>query len=151
MAQCCGVAASAVDLVAKHGVSDIRHMHAYLVRSARFKAAFNKAHAVEFLKRAPMSKCLARGGVSHDRHLLAVDGVSSDGGVHRSAFLARLAYDERNICPECAMLLYLLRERGVGKVVLCHYQKPRGVLVYPVDDARARNAADARQTLAAMI
>ena len=144
-------AVASVNRVAKQRMPNGGHVHADLVRSARFKAAFNKAHAVKFLKRAPMRNRLSRGGVSHDRHLLAVNGMSADRGVHRAAFLARLAYDERNICPECAMLLYLLRERGVGDIVLRHDQKPRRVLVYSVHDAGARNAADARQTLAAMI
>ena len=73
-----------------------------------------------------------------------------DWGVHGAAVLPEAALDNRLIGAVEAVILKLLRQRLMGKVVLCHDQKAGGILVNPVDNAGAQLAVDAGEPVAAV-
>ena len=88
----------AVGEVAQKRVTDVRHMHPYLMRSARLKAASDMGVAVVARDDLPMRHGIARILIRH-RHALAVGRVPADGSVDGSAIVTQPALYNRLIHP----------------------------------------------------
>lgn len=84
---------TAVNLVAQKRMTEIRHMHSYLVRSSCFKSAFDIIEAVKALNDLIMSDRLTRGVVLtlNYRHFLSVNGVASYWRVYRALLFLKIA------------------------------------------------------------
>ena len=63
-----------IEWVAQQGVTDMRHMHADLMRAPGFQPAFHQRGAVEYLPGAVMRDCQPATAGGDDRHFLPVAG-----------------------------------------------------------------------------
>ena len=77
--------------------------------------------------------------------------MAADGGVHRAAVLLQIARDQALIRAGQGVVAELGTEKGVGRVVLGGDDETAGVPVDAVDDAGALLAADAGETVAAVV
>lgn len=82
---------------------------------------------------------------------LAVRRVTADGCVDRAGVFLQIAADDALI-GSCQRVVFELRGKmRVGSVVFCRNQKPRRVLVNPVDNAGALFPADTGKRIAAVM
>ena len=80
----------AVDQVAEQRVTDVRHVHADLVRAAGLKLAADVRVAVVACDDRPVRDGAAGVFLCHG-HALAIRGVAADGRVHRAGIVAQLS------------------------------------------------------------
>ena len=81
-------------------------------------------------------------------HFLPIRRMPSDGCIDCAAVLPERTANDGFVSPGHGVILQLGRQNPVGKVVFCHRQKPGGVLVDAVDDARAKLPIDAGKLVA---
>ena len=91
---------AAVDFVSENGMTEARHVHADLMRSARFELAFDQRNAVKTFFYSPMSNRFTRAAVADDRHTLAVNGMARDGRIDCACLLTQISQrDGRKTAP----------------------------------------------------
>lgn len=135
----------------------MRHVHPYLVGAAGFEAAANEAcdgRITKGFNDLVVGNCLSGGGCVRDRHLLAIGvGTSQAGGDHAGTTV-RHSPDESEVFTLhpaiAAMAGKLLGQALMREIVLGDDEKSAGLLVQPMDDAGAFDAADTGETVAAM-
>ena len=129
---------SAVLGITRNRVTEVCGVHAYLMRAAR---EYVETH--EVVARQPFLDGVfghGRSAVRHDRHALAVAGVAPDGSVHSARVLFQMPHNQPEIYLGHRAVGYLRGQRKVRLVVLGDHHDARGVLVQPVDYARAQRA-----------
>jgi len=139
-----------IDHISHNRVAAPGKMHADLMRPAGFQPAAQVRIAPVACDDLPV-----RDGVAavflRDRHLLAVRRVTADGCVDRAGVFLQIAADDALI-GSCQRVVFELRGKmRVGSVVFCRNQKPRRVLVNPVDNAGALFPADTGKRIAAVM
>ena len=139
----------AVDQVAEQRVTDVRHVHADLVRAAGLKLAADVRVAVVARDDRPVRDSAAGIFLCHG-HALAVGRVAADGGIDRAGVFAQIAADDGLIGAGHGVVGQLGREREVGKVVFRRDEQAGRVLVDAVHDAGPPLSADAGETVAAV-
>src|SRR5262245_50230566 len=148
---------AAVDLVAQQWVSDRGEVDADLVRAPGLEPAGNEARdrravapplAFEYL---PMRD--RRAAARAHRHLLARVRVAADRLVDGAARALRYAPDKGEIAAgqrlAAPVVGKLPAQRAVRAVGLGHHQEAARILVEPVHDAGALDAADAGEAFPA--
>jgi hypothetical protein len=123
MILCRTVLIAAVNFITEDGMTYTRHMHADLMRSARFELAFDKRNTVKTLGDTPMRDRLARSSVADYRHPLAVNGMTPDGSIHSSRILAGRADADSHITSIRRVKRDLLGKRTVRGIVLGNNEK----------------------------
>ena len=139
-------------------MADMGQMHPDLMGAAGLELAGQQRRdrfavtPVEGFQDLPMGDGLAA-AVAH-RHLLAGMGMPVDRRIDGAAQPVRHAPDQRQIAAPhlvgAAVVGELLGQRFMRAVVLGRHHQPCGVLVEPVHDARALDAADAGKAGPAM-
>ena len=139
----------AVNGISEHGMPDMRHMHPYLMRSARLEPDIKLGKCLSV--RAARKAC-AHGVVRdrlfsarHHRHPFAIDRMPCYRRVYRSLIVAEISDDYRRIySPELVRRKLLCKEimRLIG---LCNEQKSARILIYTMNDTGTQHTADARQ------
>ena len=124
-------------------VPDRRHVDPYLVGPAGLRPHVQKRES-RILRCDAVRRAGRPSGVDN-AHAFAMLGVPPDGRVHHRLRLPGVAVHQRCIALGDAAVLELIRQAGVGQVVLRHHQQARGVLVQPVDDAGSQLASDTLQ------
>ena len=109
---------AAVNFVTENGMPEARHVHADLMRSARFELAFDQRNAVKTFFYSPMSNRFTRAAVADDSHTLAVNGMAADWCIHSSRILAGRADADGKIAPISRVKRDLLGKRAVRGIVL---------------------------------
>lgn len=155
-----GFEAGAVDKIAQNWMADMRQMHTNLMRPAglqretqhgrgRFAARIGKDFR-HFVMRDGVSATVA----SCHGDLLSIGGAANEIGVDRTTLPFENTPNERHVgslqAPIATVALKLLLQRLVRGVSFGDDQKPRGVLVEAMNDARPTHAADSRQAMAAV-
>jgi len=148
-----GGSSSAVDLVPKQWMTEVGHMHSYLMSPSGFEHKLKVADCAVSAYHLIMgngSFCVRTGCGKH-RHPLSVNRMPADRHIHPAARVTKAAIHKRVILTGYAVIFKLLRERSVRLIVFRTDKQSRGILVYTVNYARAHNAADARERAATMI
>ena len=148
--------ARAVKRVAQHRVSDMRHMHANLVRAAGFQMA-GKARDLPVQKaflHLIMGDGVARALMRRNSHFPAVVRRARKRRIHLAKAGQGRAPHQRLIAalhaPVAAMGSKLRAEREMRSIGFGRYHDAACVLVEAVDNARALFPANTRQRVAAM-
>ena len=139
-----------IDRVSENGVASPRQMHADLVRPPRFEPALQECIARKALQHAPVRHGLAAVLFRH-AHFLPIRRIAPDRRVDGAAVLADVSADDAGIGARKRVILELRGKRPVCKVVFRRDQQPRRVLVDAVDNAGAKLAADAGETVPAVM
>ncbi len=139
----------AVDQVAEQRVTDVRHVHADLVRAAGLKLAADVRVAVVACDDRPVRDGAAGVFLRHG-HALAIRRVAADGRVDRAGVFAQIAADNGLIRAGHGVVGQLRREGEVRKVVFRRDEQTGRVLVDAVHDAGPPLSADAGETVAAV-
>ena len=82
-----------VDKIAEQGVTDVRHVHADLVRAAGLQLAADVRVAVVARDDRPVRDGAA-GVFLRYGHALAIGRVAADGRIHRAGIVAQIAADD---------------------------------------------------------
>lgn len=122
-----------VDRIPDQGVTDMRHVNANLVGSARFKLDFDQSMG----RKSLVDSIMSDGGfaVGTHRKALAVTAVTSDRKVN-GASPGQGPLHQSQILAVNAVGLELLDQDFVGLNRACHHQKSAGILIDAVHDAR---------------
>ena len=140
----------AVSEIPQKRVADAGHVYPDLMGAAGLQAAENVGVAPVGGQQLPV--CDSRLGILiRDGHTLAVDGVAAYGFVDGTAVLLEIAADNGLVLPAKTVICQLGRQSLMGKVVFGHDPPAGGVLINAVDDAGPALAANARETVSAMI
>jgi len=139
----------AVDRVAQDGVADVGHVDADLVGAAGLQAAAQVGDTGVTGDDLPVGDGTAAGG-DHG-HLFPVGAAAADGGVHSAAVLLHIAGHQALVGAGEGVVLQLRAEGQVGGVVFGGDDEAAGIAVDAVDDAGALFAADAGETVAAVV
>ena len=113
-----------------------------------FEPAFDKRGISKDIQPLPMRYRALAATAFDDGNLLAVRRRAGERRVDGASARLRNAGDDRQIAPVDRMGGELLRQAFVRDVGLGDDKQAGSILVDPVDDARPRNAADARQPAA---
>ena len=136
--------AGSVGGVAQHGVAEEKQVNTDLMRAARLQSQFQQAEGTPRFEH-PVMAARFPAAACHNGHFLALGGVSANRRVDCSLLRRHRTMHQRLVAPLQLSRLELRRQMAMAAVVLGHHQQPGGVLVQPVDDARALLAADARE------
>ena len=140
---------AAVCRVAQHRNANMIEVNPYLVCPARLKPDLEKRRLLKHLANREVGDGLTPS--LDDRHRCPVGGVTSDGLVNRAFSVWGNPLHNRQVAALDAAGLEGLREAAVNNVRLGDDEEPRGVLIEPVDDAGALDAADSRKLAAAVV
>jgi len=139
----------AIGGVADYRVSDMGEMHPHLMGAAGGEDGLHERDFAEFLPHFNLRMCLpgrpCRRG--NDGHLLAIRGLSADGGLDSKTRPAGLSPDEGEV-----MAVNLSFLEGAGESAVCGIffgddEKARGILIQTMEDAGAKGAADSREPI----
>ena len=130
-------------------MADIGHVDAYLMGAACFQPALRQGIFPKAFQHPEMGN--SRLAIFPDNgHLFTVRGIPADIPTDDAGFFLDVAPDHRLIDAESSLFLNLLCQAEVCLVILgCHHDAG-GILVQPVDDARADFPVDAGQILTMM-
>ena len=143
-----GAPGAAVDGIAADRMADVLHVHANLMGAAGENVHIHQRHAAAGCEHRPFGDGFAAFGI--DRHLLAVLFAAGNGGLNAAVLLSEGAVHQRAVVLFHQAVQQLLAQRQLGGVILGDQQQAGGILVQPVDDARAQLAADASQAVQMM-
>jgi hypothetical protein len=153
-----GLEMRAIDAVAQQGMADMGQVHPDLMGAPGLELAGELRRdrlavaADEGFLNLPVGDGLAA-ALAH-RHFLPRIGMPVDRGIDAAALPVRqVPYEGDVAAPHragAAVVGELLGQRFVGLVVLGRHHQPGGILVEPVHDARAPDAADPGKADAAM-
>lgn len=152
--------AGAVVVIADQRMPDVRHVNANLVGPSGLQAAFDQAGDRRCILRSeplldlPVSDRMPAGGL-HDSYFLPVALRSGQVGVDRALEAGwRSPYegDIGSFQRACLSVIGKLRRKAlVSQIGLGNDQKAARILVDPVNNAGAFDAANSGQTVAAMV
>jgi outer membrane protein assembly factor BamD len=131
--------AAAVLRIADQRVTDVRHVHAYLVRASRLQL-----HAHVCMPAKAVLYAIVRDGraaILAHAHARALRGMPADGSVDRAA-CRQHADDHRLVTPFDGVGLQGAHERRVGSHGARDDEQSAGGLVQPVHDPRPRQRCE---------
>ncbi len=136
---------AAVNRIAEQWMANARHMHADLVRAARFQLAFDERCVAQFFDDAPVGNGAFAPACVDNRHLLAIMGGAGERGIYCSAEHSRVRGTNRSVAPDDGVFGELPRQPFMRAVCFCHDKQAGRILINAVDDAGPSNAANARK------
>ena len=141
----------AVHPIPQQRVSQRRHMNAHLMRAPRFQRTFDQTDRPVFKRRQrAVMRFRALAARFQNRHFLPVQRTAPDLRFNDAPRRIRTPPHQRQIAPFQTVDGELSGQAVVRGVVFGDHHQPAGVLVQPVYDAGARDAADSRQGIPAM-
>ena len=139
-----------VDRVARHGMPDVRHVDADLMRAAGFQPQRRVGKRTVIFQYRIVRHCRTGMPVGH-AHLLAVLFAAADGRADRPLRLPQMPVQHSSVFSSEGMSLDLLCQGMMRGVRLGDDQEPARILVDPVHDAGTHIAVDAGKAPAAVM
>ena len=126
-------------------MADVGAVDPDLVGAAGVELEAHQRVIAEALDQAPVGAGVAPRFIGHHRVLLAVGRVAADGAHHRALLRRRHPMDHGQVLARGDPFLDLHLQLHQGLLALGHDDAAGGVLIEPVDDARAHLTANAGQ------
>ena len=124
---------TAIPLVIEKGMADRGHVHADLVGTAGFQAAFHHGNETVALQHLPVRNGpFAFLRIVIDLEAQAVVGIPADGPLDGAFVLGQVAPDHGRVDAVYGMDEELVGQVQLGRGILGHHQKPGGVFVNAV-------------------
>ena len=147
-------AGSPIGRVADQRVTEMRKVHADLMRAAGFEATFDqtceRSLGIAETLDDPVARARRLPAAAQHRHAFAIEGVASDVAFHKPLSQARGAPHHGVIGPLDGPMLELPGEAVHGTIILGGNKKAARVLVEPVHNSRPGLAAESAERGAAM-
>ena len=141
----------AIGFVARQRMAEELEMHADLMGAARVQLRLHQRGGIQPLEHAPARVRRATGMVVADGHAFAMRRMPRNGGTDFTRFTREFAAHDGDVDFFDLPSGKLGGKRHVRFIIFGHDQAAAGFLVEPVDNARARDAADAAEFAAAMM
>ncbi len=125
-------------------MTDVRQMHADLVRASRFQPALEQRRTLEALDHRVMRHC--RAAVADHGHLRALRRVAPDRGIDGAAG-QHPPLGQRPVMASDRAGLKLAHKIGLRRQRLGHHQQAAGVLVETMHDAGTRHFRNLRRVM----
>ena len=142
-----------VNRVADHGMTDMRHMHAYLVRTTGFELQLDERRKrLATVTAIGLDDLIVRHGLPariavHNSHPRAIANTAPQGRIHGSGG-AQQAPPDKRLVPALEFAIASMRRKLraqslMSGIRLGHDQETAGILVQPVHDTGPPDTADA--------